>query len=105
MDTPNVTWLPPQICRPPHRVTHQTKLIELANIFLASGWDPTKPSLVGYKEPDGAIQLLSGSHRFAAAMLANIKIPIRVYSYNEIRAAWGDITTWQKIMESGNAIS
>ena len=97
-ETANVTWMKPNLCWPPHRVTHSDKLLELLEAFQASGWDETQPALIGY--PDGhGVQLLSGSHRHAAALRADIDIPVCVYPYATVRAAWGDLSTWQLIME------
>ncbi len=101
MNYPTVTWIDPNTCDPPHRVTHPDKFLELVEMFSNKGWDTTKPALLGYTLDK--IQLISGSHRWAAANEANIKIPVVVYSYAEIADIWGT-DAWLDLLNSANSI-
>lgn len=67
--------------------------------FKESGWDTTKPALVGY-EWGREIQLLSGTHRRAAAMGARIKVPVWVWNQEAVEAAWGK-PSWDDLMKIG----
>lgn len=87
----------PDECDPPHKISHEDKYIELANEFVENGWGSSYPPLVGY-EFCGRIQLLTGSHRWAAAKLAGIQIPIKILSYNQVQAANGDLLEWERIL-------
>lgn len=80
-------WVLTKSCVPPHRITHHDKFVELAHQFSAHGWNLKHPALVGYQLEK--IQLISGSHRWAAAVKAGIKIPVILYPYSKIRAIWG----------------
>lgn len=83
-------WLSPLDCSPPHRVTHPEKFSELITEFCARGWDESNPRLLGYFWPeDGRVQLISGSHRWAAALCAEIDIPVDVYPFEFIQEIWG----------------
>lgn len=87
-----------RLCDPPHRVTHEDKLIELANEFAVNGWSRDHPVLVGYVL-EGRIQLLSGSHRFAAARMNNLPVPVLVWPYEAVKDAWGT-EGWAGIMDA-----
>lgn len=100
--TPEVSWIEPSLCDPPHKVTHPEKFIDLCGAFCGEGWDINEPPLLGYPI-DNKIQLISGSHRWAAALEANIKIPIIVYSYDWIYEIWGS-DTWLHILENAKNI-
>jgi len=91
-------WYHPSVCNPPHKVTHPFYMRWLARQFEKSGWDTSCPALVGY-DHDGKIQLLSGSHRWAAAAMTNTLLPVVVYDYQTVRNAWGDTDKWKAIME------
>jgi hypothetical protein len=80
-------WVTPKSCTPPHRITHPEKFVELSRQFSTQGWDINHPALIGYQLEK--IQLISGSHRWAAALKADIKIPVILYPYSKIRAIWG----------------
>jgi hypothetical protein len=80
-------WILPRNCIPPHQITHHDKFVELYYQFSTHGWDLNHPALVGYQLEK--IQLISGSHRWAAAIKADIKIPVIIYPYSKIRAIWG----------------
>ena len=90
-------WLSPSACVPPHRVTHPEKVQQLAAAFRDGGWDVERPALVGYPHGKG-VQLLSGSHRWAAAISAGIRIPVRVVPYARVVWAWGDLERWGALM-------
>lgn len=84
----NVQWIETRNCDPPHRVTHMDKFFELYDMFVLHGWDKNHPPLLGYFF-DKKIQLISGSHRWAAADKAGIKIPVLLFSYETITNIWG----------------
>lgn len=88
MSNGRVQWLLPSMCTPPHRVTHPEKYDELLLSFKTTGWDESKPALLGYHW-ENTIQLITGSHRWYAAEEAKILIPVRVYSYEFIYSIWG----------------
>lgn len=93
-----ISWEHPAHWNPPHRVTHVEKLEKIYDSFITVGWLSTRPSLVGYRDEDGWQQLVSGSHRRAAALLAGIRIPVRIYSYFVMQEAWGNLEEWFKIV-------
>lgn len=97
-----VTWINPNLCDPPHKVTHLEKFLELCDMFYTIGWDISKPPLLGYPIYK-KIQLISGSHRWAAAVRANIKIPVIIYSYEQIYEIWGS-DTWLLILDTAKNI-
>jgi|694.fasta_scaffold57713_6 hypothetical protein len=92
-----VKWINPKFCIPPHRVTHPDKFIDLCKQFTISGWDTKKPTLVGYNYK--GIQLISGSHRWAAASHSNIKIPVIIYPYETIMRIWGT-DEWLELLQN-----
>jgi hypothetical protein len=92
-----VRWIDPKSCKPPHRVTHQDKFIDLCEQFAHCGWDTKKPTLVGYQWK--GIQLISGSHRWAAAKHSNIKIPVIIYPYKTIVRIWGT-DDWLELLQN-----
>ena len=93
--------LSPNQCLPPHRITHEEKFEILSLEFLLNGWGNHHPALVGYQN-GSKVQLLSGSHRWAAALRAGIDIPVVVFPRLEVEAAWGFLEKWEKLMEAGN---
>lgn len=83
-------WHQPKSWVPPHRVTHPEKAEKLYQAFQHDGWDCSKPNLLGYVcDITGDQQLISGSHRHAAALAADILIPIEIFSYEYIKSIWG----------------
>lgn len=94
--------LNPNECLPPHRVTRPEHRDALALAFVRDGWDPNEPALVGYRLLTGQVQLLSGSHRWDAARLANISIPVVIYKREDVDDAWGNVRRWFEIMRSGD---
>ena len=97
---PNVQWLSPSVCSPPHRITHPEKAAALCQDFLTNGWNTREPALVGYQLEDG-IQLITGSHRWAAAMGAGIQIPVRVEPYGTVLWSWGNLERWFRLLGQG----
>ncbi len=93
-------WVKARACDPPHGVTHPDKMFLLYRQFHKHGWAENEPALVGY-EIDRRIQLLSGSHRWEAARLADIYIPVVITPYATVKQSHGDLTAWQQLMESG----
>lgn len=94
-------WLPADVLTPPHGVSHPDHAIELANAFADHGWDPRCPALIGYPWAD-RIQLLSGSHRWIAATMAGILVPVVVVPYSFVDEAWGDLGKWSALMRLGD---
>jgi len=114
-------WVDTEDCLPPHRVARPEQVIDLAEQFARFGWDTTKPALVGYFSafvhisgprslfsPKATwditkpIQLLTGSHRYAAAVMAKIKIPVVLLLEDVVRNAWGDLQEWDYLMKMGD---
>lgn len=96
------TWIKPQVCLPPHRVARPEQVISLYNEFKQDGWNPEAPCLVGYSGGRTAkkVQLLSGSHRWAAAMEAELRfIPVILYPYKKVEEIWGT-DEWAKLMDA-----
>lgn len=79
-------------------MTHPEKRDDLRRCFEQDGWDYEQPPLTGYLH-EGYVQLLSGSHRWSAARLADILVPVIVYTRAEVEAAWGDLERWKELMD------
>ncbi len=99
-----IIWVSPSMCRPPHRVTRPDQVDSLIQDFVDFGW--WGESLVGYftwDEPtkEYALQLLSGSHRWAAANTLGMRIPVYMEAEDVVEEAWGDLVKWQEIMNKG----
>jgi ParB-like nuclease domain len=93
-----LAWMSPEDCDPPHAVKHEDKFEELVEQFLRrEDWDLNRDALIGYPL-NGRIQLLSGSHRWAAAKLAGIKIPVLVRQRSRIEEVFGNLDEWEKVM-------
>lgn len=92
-----VKLVDPQSCIPPHHVTNWEHVDELCASMEEYGWQG-KP-LVGYYW-QGHLQLLSGTHRGQAAVLAKIKIPVRIYDAWDVQMAYGDLDKWMEIMNA-----
>lgn len=102
--TPQIKLLSPSECHPPHKVTHPEKVDALVTSFSQVGWNPIAPHLIGYAEDNGHVQLLTGSHRYAAALIADIKLPTKVYTKRYVEACWGYLDVWQMLMRSESAL-
>lgn len=79
-------------------MTHPDKLELLISAFVVSGWDTSCPPLLGYPWLEDKIQLISGSHRWAAACIVSIRIPVVVKSYEYIYEIWGT-DEWMNLLE------
>lgn len=98
-----VVWVDPNDCEPPHGLDLQAphdadKVNMLVKAFSESGFDKTKPALVGYPV-DGRVQLLSGTHRHEAAKRTNTKLPIVFWLRSTIESAWGSLDDWLHLMK------
>ena len=96
-----VTWLHPTDCIPPHGLDmtspHDYLKVEmLYEAFVTSGFDKKKPALVGYPL-DGKVQLLSGTHRHRAALMADIELPVTIWLQSDIIDKWGT-DEWKRVM-------
>ena len=94
MGKPYVTDVPLAACDPPHRVTHDEKAHKLSVSMARYGGNG--PCLVGYRTAEDRVQLLSGSHRYAAATsLRRATVPVQVYPEWFVQALWGtEDWTW-----------
>lgn len=90
----------PEKCIPPHKITHPDKTQTIWLSMLRNGW--LGDALVGYPEfKTDCVQLLSGTHRWAAAYRHGIKIPVMVVPRTEIWNAYGQLEAWQEMMSLG----
>jgi len=80
-------WINPKVCNPPHRITHWDKFNDLKQ-SLSTGWKSNSPVLLGYKF-NNKIQLISGSHRWAAMMELEKKIPVLIMDYEQVYELFG----------------
>ena len=96
---PTAQKLNPKRTIAPHRVTRPEQVEQLAADMMAKGWQGE--ALVGYKLGAG-VQLLSGTHRRAAAIIAQIAIPVVVWPYVMVELCWGK-DEWKYLMASGKA--
>jgi ParB-like chromosome segregation protein Spo0J len=88
---------------PPHAISNLEKYHELLDAFCRDGrWGAGYPPLVGYisveRWHNSSVQLLSGSHRYAAAKVAGINIPVRIRRWIDVWSAFGDLQAWRRIM-------
>ena len=97
-------WLDPTDCVPPHSLdlapgSRDTRKVEqLTEQFLEQGFDTNYPTLVGYPNGEGKVQLLSGTHRHEAAMRAKIKLPVTIWLSSYVRMFWGT-EKWKDLLE------
>lgn len=92
-----IQWIDPKLCDPPHKITHPDKFQQLVKQFSKIGWNLSKQPLIGYYLDK--IQLISGSHRWAAANKAGIKIPVILYDYKDIQDIWGT-DDWMNLLKT-----
>lgn len=91
-----IYWLHPRKMRPPHQVTDAERALALRDGLKKFGWKKGSPALLGYWD-HGRIQLISGSHRWAACMSLNIRIPVYVVGREYLRRIWGT-EQWVKLV-------
>lgn len=101
----NITWIAPEACIPPHKVARPEQVKTLAEEFSSNGWGTGYPALVGYylnwQRAGQPLQLLSGSHRWAAAVRAGLDvIPVSIIDYSVINKFWGNLIPWAQIMDA-----
>lgn len=89
-----IVWMPAEMCAPPHRVTHPDRLADLITAIERDGWNG--PMLLGYWL-DGKVQLISGSHRWAAATALHRQLPVWLHDYEYIRGIYGT-HEWMELM-------
>lgn len=89
----------PSWCVPPHRLTHQEKYEELVQDFIKNkGWSSGYPVLIGYWF-ENKIQLISGTHRYYAAITADILLPIEILQFEYVYSIWGT-DTWIEMIKN-----
>lgn len=103
-----IQWISPIKLWPPHAVTHPEKVAELIKLFKARGWGVGYDALVAYPTLDNqtgrmGIQLLSGSHRWAAAVEAGIHVPVVVLAEETVERCWGNVEMWKTMMGMGSS--
>lgn len=96
-----VFWIDPKHCDPPHRITHPQQVEGLAHSIRRFGWDG--PPLTGYFDSDRVI-LLSGSHRFGAALSLGIRLPVKVYAKMQIDRVFGNVPEWKSVVNPNTRI-
>lgn len=98
-----VHWLAAGDCDAPHGLDMTTehdraKVERLVDAFMLRGFDRREPALVGYVK-DGRVQLLSGTHRHAAAGIACVPLPVVLWLGSDIEQAWGDLDKWRRVIQ------
>ena len=89
MTKDRIDWLDPKQCDPPHRVTHRDRFRALVESLERDGWRTGEPACLGYRRETGRVQLVSGSHRWAACRVLRRRIPVAVVSERQAYAWWG----------------
>lgn len=97
-----VLWVHPSDCDPPHgldmEAEHDRKKVkDLFDAFAAEGFNKKYPALVGYPNGEGRIQLLSGTHRHFAAVMAGILLPVTLWLRSDVEESWG-MEEWARVM-------
>lgn len=82
---------------PPHGIKRPEQVTALACAMRMRGW--VGKSLIGYRLPDGQLQLLSGTHRRAAALWAGVTLPVIVYPSSLVARCWGRLNRWLLLMQ------
>lgn len=85
-------------CIPPHSVKDFKKVERFIKIFENEGFNKNEPCLIGYPW-EGKIQLLSGSHRYKAAEIVGLQLPVVLWLRSDVEKSWGDINSWKEIMK------
>lgn len=97
-----VSWLSPHNCVPPNYSTRPERLKELV-ADLKQGWNINRyPKLVGYELANGRVQLISGTHRWAACNELKHRMPVVVFPRDVVFECWGIPDKWKELMEMGN---
>lgn len=96
-DKRSLVMLHPDDCVPPH-AADDAKMQKFIKWFEKAGFDKDHPAIIGYPF-NGKIQLLSGSHRWAAAKETNTMLPVTLWLKSDVEKAWGDLVEWAKIMK------
>lgn len=87
----------PSALTPPHAVVRPAQVDELAADMRARGWSGSP--LIGYPL-DGGIQLLTGTHRQAGSIRANLStIPVKVYPLSVVTRCWGRLNRWLLLIQ------
>jgi hypothetical protein len=101
----SVSWMEPERLVPPHAVTKPKKVKQLVEDITAFGWwgEP----LLAYwtwdrRERRDVLQLLSGSHRWAAMLWLGMRVPVVTVPEQEVVDAWGDVEKWSALMQVGH---
>lgn len=89
-------WVSTSDCDPPH-AADDAKMKIFVEKFERAGFDPDHPAVIGYPF-NGRIQLLSGSHRFAAAKRLGLLLPVTLWLSSDVEKAWGNLEEWAKVM-------
>lgn len=93
-----IQYYDPKRLIPPHRIIRPERVVELAESMLTWGW--RGQSLVGY--PWGnQIQLITGTHRRAAAEAMQLFVPVVVLNTKQVGMAWGDVIKWTQLLNKG----
>ena len=98
-----IKWLGADDCEPPHGLDmgskHDADKVEmLEKQFTINGFDKRYPALIGYPL-NGKIQLLSGTHRHAAACRSGAKLPVILWLKSDIEESWGELQKWAKVIQ------
>lgn len=94
-----VQFFHPETLVAPHVTVRPYQVKQLARSMRRHGWVGT--ALVGYNfvtDNESGVQLLSGTHRRAAAIKAGILVPVRVYPYAFVARCWGRLARWTALM-------
>ncbi len=97
-----VYYVPFDFCEPPHRVTHPDKLMELTKEFSQSGFSTSHQPLIGYYD-ENKIQLITGSHRWAACKKTKRYVPVLLQDKEYLNDIWGS-ELWVHLCNFNTAI-
>lgn len=93
----SVQHLCPCALTPPHAVVRPEQVVELATDMRRCGWRGMP--LIAYPYQDD-IQLLTGTHRRAGAIRANLStIPVKVYPLAKVMRCWGRLNRWMLLVQ------
>lgn len=90
MNLTTVYWISPIRCMPPHQITHWDKYDELVKLFREhGGFSINHQPLIGYSRDDDTIQLLTGSHRWAACRTTDCPVPVLFQQADDLEKIFG----------------